>query len=320
MGTVVRRRHLWLSRGFLCHCVRCSQPQDPLRRIQCPECQPRERQQFSAACCSRVRMSGQSEQSMLQVTSRAGIGAGDKEKTLADWWNQSGIWVCRSCGWCSEQTGVLHRREAVLCASVFAFVMAQTVVAREAQTRVATREGDAVNDQRTGDLRGRQSHQHGSAVEDVLGASVPLLGRQHWATNCCLFLRLELNVALLLESSICSLQTRPPTLDIDVNRARSDLNGLWQWLELACLAFPPEYYLFDVVCTLTVKGLGVVQGDWEAAFSLLARLDVWASLFADKRPRLKLTNCHEEIRRHLQEKREKTFEQTASMTLLCRNK
>ncbi|CAM9471766.1 unnamed protein product, partial [Laminaria digitata] len=38
MGTVVRRRHLWLSRGFLCRCERCLQPQDDLRQVACPDC------------------------------------------------------------------------------------------------------------------------------------------------------------------------------------------------------------------------------------------------------------------------------------------
>ncbi|CAN0520713.1 unnamed protein product, partial [Ectocarpus sp. 12 AP-2014] len=38
MGTVVRRRYLWLSRGFLCSCDRCSRPQDEVRQVVCPEC------------------------------------------------------------------------------------------------------------------------------------------------------------------------------------------------------------------------------------------------------------------------------------------
>ena len=132
MGTAVRRRHLWLSRGFLCRCERCLQPRDDLRQVACPDCAsslpPRTRRREPAWNSKRAgRVAGREEGTPppfplpsppLLLTPPPE----PEEVEFADWWNQSGVWVCRRCGWCSDRSGRLHHAEAILSAQVLSLI------------------------------------------------------------------------------------------------------------------------------------------------------------------------------------------------------
>lgn len=221
------------------------------------------------------------------------------DEVFADWWNQSEMWVCRWCGWCSDPTDALHRREGALSAEIFSFVMAQTVVAEEEKKGSSWTEGRVrVEEDRHNGMQAlgeADSRRLRSAIEDMLRVSVGMLGRRHWATYCCLLLRLELDM-VLLESATPSLQK---TTAVGLDRATRDLNGLWQWLELAPVTLPPEYYIFNVVCVMAVQGLGHARGRWGAARELLMRVDTWASAFAGSQERMKLERSHAAVRWHL---------------------
>lgn len=301
MGTVVRRRHLWLSRGFLCHCDRCSQPQDEVRQVECPE------------CCADIRR--------LQRSSREGVvsgsgspGAlharddhGEENETrrpapkapvvFADWWNQSRIWVCRSCGWCSDaDTGTrrLQRDEGILSAEVFALVMANTVARSPPTANTATCSGGPGRSLQGG---GQQGQARRDAVQGLLKASVALLGRRHWATFSCVLMRLEQELFARSEkeegSGPWSKPAPPPGPKARVeflDWAMQELNALWQWLGAAletATSHPPAYYLFDAVCgVLGLLGLGEESGETKEKTQVLVdRVEPWVSAFADEEQR-----------------------------------
>lgn len=311
MGTVVRRRHLWLSRGFLCHCDRCSQPQDEVRQVECPE------------CCADVR---RQQRSGEEVESGPGSpaalhtrhGRGEEKQVprpskepavFADWWNQSRMWVCRSCGWCSDAdagTAVstslprLQRREGILSAEVFALVMANTV-ARSSPTAAkpyrlhrlvpgggSTASGSEARSLEDGEL---QQQTRRDAVQGLLGASVALLGRRHWTTFSCVFLRLEQELSARSgKGSPAPWSTpapsRPKAGTEFLDWAIQELNALWQWLSVAletATSHPPAYYLFDVVCDL----LGLINdsGKTREMQALADRVGSWVSAFADEEQR-----------------------------------
>lgn len=319
MGTVVRRRHLWLSRGFLCHCDRCSQPQDEVRQVECPE------------CCADVR---RQQRGRGEVTSGSGSpksiyardGHGKEEEirrpskepaVYADWWNQSRMWVCRSCGWCSDadagrvvrtSSPCLQRKEGILSAEVFALVMANTV-ARSSPTAkrrcrfdmLAPSGGGAASGsegQQSLQGGGQQRHQtRREAVQRLLEASVALLGRRHWATFSCALLRLEQELSALSEKG----SGRSPTPAPSRNRASTELldwavqelDALWQWLSIAletATSHPPAYYLLDTVCDLlglSAKSGGKTNEMWV----LVERVEPWVSAFADEEQRRRFTEA-----------------------------
>lgn len=216
------------------------------------------------------------------------------EEAFADWWNESGIWVCRWCGWCSDPAGALHRREGALSAEIFSLVMAQTIAEEDGQSGLSSTERrDRLEEDKNGGgvwaLREADSRRLASTIEDLLRVSVGTLGRRHWVTFCCLLLRLELDM-VQLESGTSALPTSTTLAALD--RAMIDLNGIWEWLELTPVTLPPESYLFDVVCAMAVEGLGRGRGCWGAARELLTRVDAWASAFADSHQRGQLEKSH----------------------------
>lgn len=301
MGAVIRRRHLWLSRGFLCNCTLCSEGQDYLRRVRCPDCASRRHPQPSHVPSGRCRSSGETGSASVGSGLRAEPpGGAETEEVFADWWSRSNMWVCRWCGWCSDPNGALHRREAALSAEVFSFVMAKTLV--EDRLPLPLGEGGlgAGCNGISGTRAPRESHDgRRSSIEDMLRASVRILGRRHWVTFCCLLMRLELDM-VLLESSNASLLA--PTPPVNLDRASRELEGLWLWLELAPLVLAPEYYLFDLVCSVAVVGLGRAGALWSAADELLSRVGTWASVFADGHQRKKLQTSRAVVLRNLNER------------------
>lgn len=327
MGTVVRRRHLWLSRGFLCHCDRCSQPQDDVRQVECPACcadAPRERRN------SRDEIAGGSGSPEALDKHPGGDHGKDEEirrpskepAVFADWWNQSRMWVCRSCGWCSDGadkpgTLCLQRKEGILGAEVFALVMANAVAcstpapaSRRCRSHVLASGGGSTTASSGGEgayLQGGEQQQQRQqkrqarrdAVQGLLGASVALLGRRHWATFSCALLRLEQALSAFSEkvsSSSGPWSTSAPSSQPKAKRtefldwAMQELNALWQWLSIAletATSHPPAYYLFDVVCDLLLcMGLtGEDSGKAKEILSLAERVEPWVSAFADEEDR-----------------------------------
>ena len=310
MGTVVRRRHLWLSRGFLCHCDRCSQPQDEVRQVECPECfagirrQQRIREGVASRSGSPEALYARDDLGEERETRRP---APKESAAFADWWNQSKMWVCRSCGWCSDaDTGTLRlqRDEGILSAEVFALVMANTVARGPPTAKrrcrpdlLAPDGGGSTASCRGG--RGRSLHGGGQqrqakrdAVQGLLKASVALLGRRHWATFSCILLRLEQELSALSDEE----EGWGPgsTLAPHRHKARAaflgwavqELNALWQWLSAALettTSHPPAYYLFGVVCDLL--GLCEESGETKIVQVLADRVGPWVSAFADEEQR-----------------------------------
>lgn len=294
MGTVVRRRHLWLSRGFLCGCDRCSLPRDEVRQVECPECcanirrQRRRREERVSrsglspkALCTRDGHSGENE--TRRPTSK-------DPAVFADWWNQSRTWVCRSCGWCSDAGAdctvatpplCLHRKEGILSAEVFALVMANTAA------------GSAASGSKGRPIPGSEERQQArrDAVQGLLENSVALLGRRHWATFSCVLLRLEQEVSALSQKGSgrwsASDSSRPKARTQFLDWAMQELNALWQWLSVALetsTSHPPAYYLLDVVCGLL--GLSAESGTTNESMQELAdRVEPWVSAFADEEQR-----------------------------------
>lgn len=311
MGTVVRRRHLWLSRGFLCHCDRCSQPQDVVRQVECPE------------CCANVRRRRRSREEVASGSGwspeafRTRNGHGEEKEVrgsptkepavFADWWNQSGMWVCRSCGWCSDvDTGTLclQRKEGILSAETFALVMANTVArspptaTRCCRSNVSAPGGGSIpsgGEERSLHGGGQQQHQaRRDAVQGLLKACAAVLGRRHWATFSCALLRLEQELSALSEQVLGPRSTpspsRPKARMEFLEWAMQELNALWRWLAVAldtATSHPPAYYLFDVVCDLLgLLGLSEDSGGDAKEMMLMGvlvdRVEPWVSAFADE--------------------------------------
>lgn len=296
MGGVIRRRHLWLSRGFLCQCELCSQPQDFMRRVRCPDCASRKTQRRRQQRCRDL-----TPQQQLYVGYPPGggnEGAGViEEEAFADWWNQSALWVCRWCGWCSDpEDSTLRRREGALGAEVFTFVMSQIKGANlgdaDARGTSKTREGGEASQNRDD----AEMDQQRGAVLGMLQASVSMLGRRHWTTFCSLYMHLEQHLSLSRANSPRATTTQPNASEA-LDGAIRDLNGLWLWLDLSPLTSPSESFLFDVVCALAVEGLGRDRGDWDAALQLLSRVERWASVFAGSQKRLEFDDAVAACRR-----------------------
>lgn len=329
MGTVVRRRHLWLSRGFLCRCDRCSQPQDEVRQVACPECctaDPRRRQQHD----SRERdVSGSrlpatdSAHDRLRNEDEARRPSGERA-VFADWWNKSGMWVCRSCGWCSDidsdrsSSLCLHREEGILSAEVFSLVMANTmtrgtpaaVVVEDRSSSEWARNGSgtASDDRERSRQHDRHRQKRRNKVQGMLEASVTLLGRRHWATFSCVLLRLQQELSSFLgeswefrpaspHSPLCppsrpspsTPRAKPGFLD----RAMRELTALWQWLSIsleAVTSHPPAYYLFDVVCDLLdASGQICVVTNPRGLQFFVDGIEAWVSAFTDEEQRRRFT-------------------------------
>eukprot|EP00752_Nemacystus_decipiens_P005622 g5087.t1 len=303
MGTVLRRRHIWLSRGFLCHCDRCSQPQDEVRQVKCPECCTDRRQQRSRAGVVSGSESPEALNHGCYGAGRIARWPAPKESAAyADWWNQSRMWVCRYCGWCSDAdsgTPRLGRKEGILSAEVFALVMANTLARSPPRAPRPCRPGFSApggaitaSGEEGGSLQGAGEERR-DRVQGLLKASVALLGSRHWATFSCTLLRLEQELSALSEKpeGPWPWSTPAPPLPKAKTRfldwAMQELNALWQWLSMAvetATSHPPAYYLFDVVCDLL--RLGEESGDTkERRRDLVRRVEPWVSAFADEEQR-----------------------------------
>ncbi|CAN0506536.1 unnamed protein product, partial [Ectocarpus sp. 8 AP-2014] len=216
MGTVVRRRHLWLSRGFLCSCDRCSRQNDEVRQVVCPECckhynSPLERRSSSGG---RVVGSSRSAEGHSTPACRDGgpyKGDGarrrpEEETVFAEWWKQSEMWVCQYCGWCSNIDSTcsdssapsrsLHCKESIVSAEVIALVMAHTVDPRSPSASCTNMAPDG----RSGSLGwphhpDEQLQARRDAVKGMLETSVTVLGRRHWTTFSCAYMRLKLELS-----------------------------------------------------------------------------------------------------------------------------
>lgn len=289
MGTVVRRRHLWLSRGFLCHCDRCTQPQDEVRQVECPECCADGRRQRHSTEEALHTRDGHGEETQIRRP------PSEEPAAFADWWNQSRMWVCRSCGWCSgdAETGTpcLRRNEAILSAEVFALVMGNTVARPPSPAATGGGSNACSADGRSPQAVGQQRQAKRDAVQGLLKASAALLGRRHWATFSCALLRLEQELSALSEKGSGPWQTLVPSRPMASAEflvwAMQELNALWQWLSAAletATSHPPAYYLFDAVCGLL--GLGEESaGRTKEMRELADRVEPWVSAFADEEQR-----------------------------------
>ncbi|CAN0099934.1 unnamed protein product [Hapterophycus canaliculatus] len=321
MGTAVRRRHLWSSRGFLCSCARCSQPQDEVRQVACPECS---RGRGASGSGSPPAHTGRGDGCRARGERRDLTQRQPEEgAAFADWWNQSGMWVCRSCGWCSRidsddseaaapTKGSLHHQEGILRADILGLVTADasdtsgqsapaapcgSSVTREAareKSRGAGGSGRGLQQDSAGQQAGRDG------IKRMLERSVTLLGRRHWVTFSCAHARLKQEVSALLDrgrgsppppsTSAPLLPETSPSLSPEfLDWAVRELNGLWQWLSAAmgpATSHPPAYYLFDVVCDLLDAMRGSHQGGaGEKLRPILARVDEWVMVFADEEQR-----------------------------------
>lgn len=316
MGTVVRRRHLWLSRGFLCSCDRCSRPQDEVRQVLCPECckdctSPLERRSSSGG---RVVSSSRSAEGHSTPACRNGgpyKGDGarrrpEEETVFADWWKQSDMWVCRYCGWCSSiditdsdsaPSPSLHCKESIVSAEAFALVMAHAVDARSPGDSSANMAQDGRNGSRGWPhypderLQARRD-----AIKGMLETCVTVLGRRHWTTFSFAYMRLKLELSA---RSIDDGQRHPrsgsahsslPRIQPEfLDWAMRELNALEQWLGAALgpvTSHPPAYYIFDLVCELLDATRGCSARDTVAKLQLLlGRVEAWVSVFADENQR-----------------------------------
>lgn len=277
---MVRRRHLWLSRGFLCRCDLCEQPQDIRRQVECPDCASRRQRPRPASIRPETGCSGggseidggvcdnnsnEGKVGAIRVLLDGG-GETDGDAFFADWWDQSGMWVCRWCGWCSGPGCALQRQEGSLAAEVFSFVMA-TMVGRDGEAPGVRCDSCGVESQLAWQAKRE-------AILGMLEASVTLLGRRHWATFCCVHMRLEHDLTSSCSDSRSAPSTAPRTEQLvllDLSRAVSDLNCLWQWLNTIVpgASHPPASFLCDVVCDLAVGGFGRARGDWSGGLQLL---------------------------------------------------
>lgn len=282
MGTVVRRRHLWLSRGFLCRCDRCLHPQDKLRQVVCPEC--------AALASARQERCEDGTQPHAAIDGLDHVGREPrvprvphvKEGMFADWWTESGLWVCEQCGWYSDGSGSLHRKEASLSAEMFAFVMADLVP----DALGVCDGGRCVTDDAQ---RRRQARR--DAIQAMLGASIALLGSRHWVTLSCILLRLEdysvpeRDTYDQRKPKEVSIGLMSPESSRSPERVMRELNALWQWLSVALVPFneshPPAYHLFHVVVGLARKGDCCSNSGWATGLELLSGLQSWCSVFGD---------------------------------------
>lgn len=287
---MVRRRHLWLSRGFLCRCELCEQPEDSRRQVECPDCASRRQRLPSVYLrpgtgCSAggSEVGGEVCGGERKVGARLLLhGGGETDRVaFADWWNQSGVWVCRRCGWCSGPACALHRQEGALAAEIFSFVMA-TMVGRFGEAPGVR--GDNCDAEKEAAWQAKRD-----AIRGMLEASLALLGRRHWTTFCCVHMRLEHDLNYFsFSGSRSALSTTPRTKppDVDLSRAVGDLNCLWQWLNTITpsASHPPASFLCDVFCDLAVVGFGRARGDWSGGLQLLLSRDVGpcTCLFVDE--------------------------------------
>ncbi|CAM9266555.1 unnamed protein product [Ectocarpus sp. 13 AM-2016] len=312
MGTVVRRRYLWLSRGFLCSCDRCSRPQDEVRQVVCPECckdyiSPLERRSSSGG---RVVGNSRSAEGHSAPACRDGgpyNGDGtrrrpEEETVFAEWWKQSEMWVCQYCGWCSNIDSTccdsapsrsLHCKESVVSAEVFALVMAYTVDPRSPSASCTNVAPDGCSGSRGWPHHpDEQLQARRDAVKGMLETSVAVLGRRHWTTFSCAYLRLKLELSARStddghrrprsgSSHSSSPRVQPEFLDW----AMRELNALEQWLGAALgsvTSHPPAYYIFDLVCDL-LDARGCSARDTVGGLQLLlGRVEAWVSVFADE--------------------------------------
>lgn len=323
MGTVLRRRHLWLSRGFLCRCDRCSQPQDGLRQVTCPECCPADPRRCQQHDNRERGKSGsglpttQCAHDNLLKEDEARRPSG-KQTLFADWWNQSGMWVCRSCGWCSDidsdsaSSLCLHRREGLLSAEIYSLVMANTLargtpaagVVEHGSDMVARNDGGTARDNRE---RSRQDDGRRQArrdrVQGMLEMSIALLGRRHWATFSCVLLRLQQELSFFSEehrgywaTSSPSTPCPPPLSPPPPPRAKPEflewavreLTSLWQWLVVSlegATSHSPAYYLFDVVCDLLNASGKCDTTNPRGLQVFVDGVEAWISAFADEEQR-----------------------------------
>lgn len=323
MGTVVRRRHLWSSRGFVCNCARCSQPQDDIRQVACPECS-RERGTTGSG-----PLAAQPDRADRYHAPEKGEEEPQPEEgaAFADWWNQSGMWVCRSCGWCSRvdsddgetapRVDSLHHDESVLSADMLGLVMAD-VPGQPAPDKRCCSSSEAAREEGRGkggsggslrrDSAGRQARRDG--IKGMLQRSVTQLGERHWVTFSCAHMRLKEEIAGLFSSgrgsrplpftstpslreSSSSQLPSPSQLPELLDWAVRELSGLWQWLSAAlgpAKSHPPAYYLFDVVCDLLDAMRGSPPSSANGKLQhVLGRVDEWVSVFADNEQRLRFT-------------------------------
>lgn len=304
MGTVVRRRHLWSSRGFLCSCARCSHPRDEVRQVVCRECSGRSDSGPPAA----------------QINGYDAPEKGGNGEAFADWWNQSGMWVCRSCGWCSRVDGdtapttdSLHPEESVLSADTLRLIIADVAHGQSAPSSGS----EAAREDSGGTLQqdsSRELQAKRDVIKTMLERSVTLLGRRHWVTFSCAHARLkqELSCAILSRSggsrwsppsassqSFHDTSPPPPTLLLPpplplpslafFDWAMRELTGLWQWLSAAlepATSHPPSYYLFDVVCDLLDAMRGCPgSGAGGKLQPMVGRVVEWVSVFGDEEQR-----------------------------------
>ncbi|CAM9186348.1 unnamed protein product [Ectocarpus fasciculatus] len=314
MGTVVRRRHLWLSRGFLCSCDRCSRPQDEVRQVVCPECckeytSPPERRSSSEGRVVNISSSsskGESSPACRDGGPYKGNGARrrpQEETVFADWWKQSEMWVCQFCGWCSniDSTGSdsapsrsLHCKESIVSADVFALVMDHTVDPRSPSASSTNMARNGCNGSRGWPHHpDEQLQARRDALKHMLETSVTVFGRRHWTTFSCAYMRLKLELSA---RSIHDGQRRPrsgsphsssPGIQPEfLDWAMRELNALEQWLGAALgpvTSHPPAYYIFDLVCDLLEATRGCSARDTVGGLQLLlGRVEAWVSVFADE--------------------------------------
>lgn len=309
MGTVVRRRHLWLSRGFLCNCDRCFEPQDILRQVSCPECAALSRQGYGPSSGRSISSSTSTPICQYEKEQTQMIPLGRAEGAFADWWNQSGIWVCRRCGWCSDpaegsSSNSLHRAEGILSAEIFALLMANILSSSASASSVGSVDGISPRSGTESQESQQLLWEKRNAIRGILDSSVARLGGRHWVTFCCARMQLEQEVATLLETSplpnpsLNAVLTPSSSPSATTQRlqnlgcAMRDLNGLAQWLGTVLgpvVSHPPAYYLFDIVCDL-VNLTG--SANWEEGLGrglggLLTSVEVWVSVFADEQQREK---------------------------------
>lgn len=324
MGTVVRRRHLWLSRGFLCYCDRCSQPQDEVRQVACPECCAADPQRGKShargvSCLGSLVTDSahhhDNDTLRKQDEARRPLGC---QTAFADWWNQSGMWVCRSCGWCSDidsdraSSLCLHRKEGILSAEIFSLVMANivsrgtpaAVVAKHCGSKAARNDGGSASGKGQSRQDGRQRQARRDAVQAMLETSMALLGRRHWATFSCVLLRLQQELSSFLgegwerrPAPSPSLPCPPPPSSRRpqsefLEWALQELTALWQWLSVSLeevTSHPPAYYLFDVVCDLLDASGKCDTADPRGLKFFADGVEAWVSAFADEGQRRRFT-------------------------------